>query len=449
MKRIVRYLLLILLIVVVALIWKSLPIISAYGAKLYCSAVFLEGRGPASIEKDELSEFPISLGSYTLDLHDSSVTGSVWGLAKKKAIYRHGLGATLVNGLTESELRNQPVGLAAAPSSNPDTMDWPRGNRVADTFPVGLDRQKLAAAIDEVFREGDPHKIRTRAVVVVYKGQLVGEEYASGFSAATRQLGWSMTKSITSALLGILVKEGRLSIDQPAPVAEWKGDERRSITVADLMHMRSGLKWWEFYGGPSDCTDMLFKAKNMKDVAVASSLKNLPGKVFNYSSGTANILSYIIRETVGDTDYYRWPYEQLFYRADMRSAILEPDAGGTFVGSSYCYATPRDWARFGLLYLHDGIWNGQRILPEGWVTFTATGTNYGALWWLNRGDSSADGVRPHYPHVPSDCYSCDGYEGQNVWVVPSKDLVVVRMAQEHGDHLNRDQWLSDIIRVLP
>src|SRR5580704_11935249 len=112
MKRIVRYLLLILLIVVVALIWKSLPIISAYGAKLYCSAVFLEGRDPASIEKDELSEFPISLGSYTLDLHDSSVTGSVWGLAKKKAIYRHGLGATLVNGLTESELRNQPVGRA-------------------------------------------------------------------------------------------------------------------------------------------------------------------------------------------------------------------------------------------------------------------------------------------------------------------------------------------------
>jgi hypothetical protein len=148
---------------------------------------------------------------------------------------------------------------------------------------------------------------------------------------------------------------------------------------------------------------------------------------------------------VTDSDYYRFPYEQLFYKIGMYSAILEPDAGGTFVGSSYCYATARDWARFGLLYLQDGVWNGQRILPKGWVDFTrrgdsATGNSYGALWWLN------EGLR--HPKLPADCYSCEGYEGQYIWVIPSKDLVVVRMACEHGRKLDPDTFVPAVMGVL-
>lgn len=174
--------------------------------------------------------------------------------------------------------------------------------------------------------------------------------------------------------------------------------------------------------------------------AALSSLRHPPGEVFNYSSGTANILSSVVRRRVGAA-YYRWPYEQLFYKIGMYSAVLEPDAAGTFVGSSYCYATARDWARFGLLYLWDGVWGGQRILPEGWVRYTRTGRGYGALWWLN------DGER-RYPGVPADCFSCEGFEGQYIWIIPSRDLVVVRMAMEHGPRLKASAFLQAVIRAL-
>jgi CubicO group peptidase (beta-lactamase class C family) len=308
----------------------------------------------------------------------------------------------------------------------------------------GLDPVKLRMAIAGAFGEGGAKATGTRAVVVVWHGQVVAERYTQGFDRHARLAGWSMAKSVTNALAGILVKEGKLNTGAPAPIPAWNGDDRRLITVADLMHMNSGLRWWEFYGGPSDATDMLFKEANMGEYATNSSLKHPPGQVFNYSSGTANILSLILRKAIGEEYYYRFPYEQLFEKIGMYSAVLEPDASGTFVGSSYCYATARDWARFGLLYLHDGVWNGQRILPEGWVRWTTTGTSYGALWWLNREDG---GVRRH-PHLPADCFACEGYEGQYVWVVPSMDLVVVRMAAEHGARLDPDVFLPEVMKSL-
>ncbi len=208
--------------------------------------------------------------------------------------------------------------------------------------------------------------------------------------------------------------------------------------------MTSGLWWWEFYGAPGDCTNMLFQEKSMGEYAATASLRHTPGKVFNYSSGTANILSFILRRAVGDEGYYRWPYEQLFYRIGMYNTVLEADADGTFVGSSYCYATARDWARFGLLYLHNGRWNGEAILPEGWVSFTRQGQDYGAMWWLNRGMPS----HRRHPGLPADCYSCEGYEGQYIWVIPSKDLVVVRLACETGQRLDPDAFLPSLIAAV-
>jgi CubicO group peptidase (beta-lactamase class C family) len=249
-----------------------------------------------------------------------------------------------------------------------------------------------------------------------------------------------MTKGITNALIGVLVGQGRLNVYQPAPVEAWQGDDRSRITIADLMHMKSGLNWWEFYGGPGDATGMLFKQKDMGEFAMKSTLRHPPGTVFNYSSGTANILSSLIRRTMGDREYYRFPYEQLFFRIGMYSAVLEPDAGGTFVGSSYCYATARDWARLGILYLQDGVCQGQRILPEGWVDFTRAGDSYGALWWLNRD--------LHHPRLPPDTYSCEGYEGQYLWVIPSKQLVLVRLAAEHGNRLNPDEFVPSVVAAL-
>lgn len=482
-QLILKFLGLVFLIGVIVYLWKALPIISGYAAKVACSGIFVAGRQPDRVLRDDLSSFPTNLASCTVNFQDSSVTASVLGLGSRKAVYRWRLGATLINGMTEQAVREQHVVRPVAPRLNPDTIDWPDGDRLrpfragvslgmaassagavassagdstgmdrdvalrVDDSGTGmsrLDTMKLRLAVARAFGEGGAESTGTRAVVVVWHGQVVAERYAEGFDRHTRLAGWSMTKSVMNALAGILVKEGKLNTGAAAPIPGWSQDDRRLITVADLMHMNSGLRWWEFYGGPSDATDMLFKEANMGEYAANSSLRHSPGQVFNYSSGTANILSLILRKAIGEDYYYRFPYEQLFERTGMYSAVLEPDASGTFVGSSYCYATARDWARFGLLYLHDGIWDGQRILPEGWVKWTTTGTSYGALWWLNRADG---GVRRH-PHIPADCYACEGYEGQYVWVVPGDDLVVVRLAMEHGRRLKPDVFLPGIIKAL-
>jgi len=475
LQLILKFLFLVILIAVIVFVWKSLPIISGYAAKVACSGVFVAGRPQEKVLKEDLGWWPMSMASCTVDMQDSSVTASVLGLARRKAIYRWRLGATLVAGVTEESLREQHVTRPAAPAVDADTIDWPMGDRMpraggvparygaraagagaevspatgktvamrlgeGNTRRAEIDTAKMQAAIRMAFGEGDAGSTGTRAVVVVYRGQLVAERYADGFDRHTRLLGWSMTKGIVNALVGILVAQGKLNTGAPAPVAGWKDDLRRQITVADLMHMNSGLWWWEFYGGPSDATEMLFGETNMGGYAERSSLRHPPGQTFNYSSGTANILSSIIRRAEGDEYYYRMPYEQLFEKTGMYSAVLEPDAGGTFVGSSYCYATARDWARFGLLYLHDGVSNGQRILPEDWVKWTTTGGSYGALWWLNRD-------RRH-PHIPEDCYACEGHEGQYIWVVPGSDLVVVRMALEHGRRLDPDRFLPEVIAAL-
>jgi CubicO group peptidase (beta-lactamase class C family) len=455
---ILKFLVLVVGIGIFVLIRESLPIISGDGAKVLCSGVFVAGRNPEQVIKEDLAAFPLNLGTYTVDRADSSVTATVWGMALRKAIYRYGLGATLLSGMTEEELREQRVERVPAPAVDQDTVDWPLGDRLAASIPGGdplgggpgggraedsagvVDTAALRAAVGTAFGDAGVRTTGTRAVIAVYHGRIIAERYAPGFDRHTKLTGWSMTKGVTNALIGILVKEGKLNIFQPAPVDVWQQDDRSRITLANLLRMNSGLKWWEFYGGPSDATQMLFKEKNMGEFAMKSPSADKPGEVFHYSSGTANILSFIIRRTVGEQGYYRYPYEQLFYRTGMYSAVLEPDAGGTFVGSSYCYATARDWARFGLLYLQDGVWNGQRILPEGWVDFTRTGDSYGALWWLNKS-------RRH-PHIPEDAFACEGYEGQYIWVVPSKELVLVRLALENGRKLDPDKFVPAVVGAL-
>jgi CubicO group peptidase (beta-lactamase class C family) len=471
LQLILKFLALVFAIGFLVYAWKVLPIISGYAAKVACSGIFLSGRSQERVLRDDLASFPVDLASCTVNIQDSSVTATVLGLASRTAVYRWRLGATLVNGVTEEGLREQHIVRSMAAAVDADTVDWPMGDRVrsfagrgalsaASAIAAGravslrmgdsaggwggFNAAKLQAAIGLAFGEGDAATTGTRAVVIVWHGQLISERYAPGFNLHTRLAGWSMTKGVLNALTGILVGQGRLNTGVPAPVPEWAGDSRRVITVADLLHMNSGLRWSEFYGGPSDVTNMLFKESNMSEYAAQSGLGHPPGQVFNYSSGGANILSGIIRREVGDDYYYRFPYEQLFYKMGMYSAVLEPDAGGTFVGSSYCYATARDWAKLGLLYLRDGVWAGQRILPEGWVKWTTTGGAYGALWWLNKEEL---GHRRH-PLLPRDCYSCEGYEGQYIWVIPSMDLVIVRMAMEHGPVLDPDVFVPAVLKAL-
>lgn len=453
LKLIILFVLLAIISYGVYYAWGSLPGISGYGAKNLCSCIFVAGRDEKKILQDELSDPVLKWGTYKVNMNDSSVTGSVYGFAKRKAIFRQGLGCTLVNDTSEIQLRAQQFILAPPLKINSDTIPWPMGDLISDTQPAGINHAQLQAAVDIAFAEPDPNKkIGTRAVIVLYKGQLVAEKYAAGFTRQTKMLGWSTSKSITAALIGILVKEGKLEVKNPAPVAKWRNvdDERNKITLEILLQQTSGLKFDENYTGPSEAITMLFSKGDMAEYTASLPLKDTPGTVFNYSSGNSNILQGIIKHVLG-AGYHRFPYDFLFHKIGMYSALLEPDAAGTFIGSSYMYANARDFARFGLLYYNDGIWNGKRILPEGWVKSSSTSSSadklkhYGYQFWLN-GFDKKDKSKRWYPDVPADMFFADGYGGQEVYIIPSKQLVVVRL----GLHVfDENKFLKGVIASLP
>jgi CubicO group peptidase (beta-lactamase class C family) len=275
---------------------------------------------------------------------------------------------------------------------------------------------------------------------VIQNGAIVAEQYASGYNKTSKFLGWSMAKSITSALIGILVKKGKLTVDAPAPVASWQDekDDRHAITLQNLLQQTSGLDFWENYSSYSNATNMLFNKADMASYTASLPLKHKPGSEFYYSSGNSNILSGIVRSTVGEKDYHSFPYRELFHKIGMFHTLLEPDASGTFVGSSYVYASARDYARFGLLYLNEGVFNGERILPEGWVQQTITPAsankqkNYGYQFWLNGFDEN-DLSKKEFPEVPADMFYADGYGGQRIYIIPSLQLVVVRVGLNKFD----------------
>ena len=433
--------------------WISFPIMAGYGVKVMCSAVFDGGRNEQQVRDQDLSAYMMRMADFHVNYIDSSVTGSIFGFGKRKAIYRNGLGATLISELDEKNIRSQQFRLPAKPVANTDTIQWPMGDRVCDTFPAGIDSLKLQSAIRKVFVEEDTIlPVRTRAVIVVYDGQLIAEHYADGFGAKTKLAGWSMTKTVTGALIGILVKQGKLLIGSPAPVPEWSsaGDPRHAISIENLLQQRSGLDFEEIYYRASDATRMLFQKSDMAAFTASHPLKFQPGSVFHYSSGNSNILSRIIRQTVGDSLYVGFPYRELFYKLGMYSAVLEPDPSGTFVGSSYMYASARDWTRLGLLFLNDGVFNKGRILPEGWVAKSIKSVSpdkrgYGYQIWLNTG---SDTSVKHYPSAPADMFYADGFESQFIFVIPSKKLVIVRLGLTQHNNFNADLFLHDVLACI-
>lgn len=454
-KRILRVILFLLLVVLAYGIWyawRAFPIISGYGAKNMASAVYLQHRNPEDVLKEELNFFPVSKGTFIVNREDSSVTGSVWGFAKRKAIYRSGVGCTLVNDYSEAEIRDQHFNLPAIPTQNRDTIAWPYGDKISDSLPSNIDNNALQQAIDSAMimpsKRGGPSY--TRAFLVVYDGKIVGERYAPGFNKNTVQIGWSMTKSLTSAVIGVLVKAGKLNPDAPAPVPEWQHTNKEKIKLKDLLHQSSGLDYVEDYNGPSEATNMLFKRGNMAAFVAKLPLKDEPGSVFYYSSGNANVLSRIIRHTVGDSIYAGFPYKALFHKINMYSLVLEPDASGTFVGSSYSYASARDFARFGLLYYNNGVWNGEQLLPVNWVKETTQPApsnkqqRYGYQFWLN-GQDDKDPAKRWFPDAPADMYFADGYGGQNVFIIPSKKLIVVRLGVRTVDE---NKYLREVIAAI-
>jgi CubicO group peptidase (beta-lactamase class C family) len=216
------------------------------------------------------------------------------------------------------------------------------------------------------------------------------------------------------------------------------------------LQQTTGLDFSEIYTRPSSVTKMLFSKGDMAAYTESLSLKYEPGTVFNYSSGNSNILSKIIRQTIGEKDYAAFPYKELFYKINAYSFLLEPDASGTYIGSSYSYATPRDFARFGLLYYNNGVWNGEQILPANWVKESIQPSvadkqkHYGYQFWLN-GYDEKDLSKRWFPDVPGDMYFADGYGGQDVYIIPSEKLVVVRL----GLHvINENKFLKEVIQGI-
>lgn len=445
LKRILLFLLLLLAIVFGYLyiaLYPMFPVGTGYAAKKMCSCHFIAGRSQESIQKEDLAPSPLNLTSTVIDEANKSATSTILGLAAKTAIYKENLGCVL---LDEEDDYNIELNLPTKVSVT--AANWPIGEQLVAKEVQGVDYEELDKAINKIF---DPsfgmERIKTRAVVIVYKDTLIAEKYANGFDKDTEILGWSMNKSITATLIGILVKEGKLALDQSQLFEEWT-DERSKITINDLLQMQSGLAFEEDYTKLSDVTKMLFMNEDIVAEVAKNPLSAPIGSKWYYSSGTTNLLAGIIRQQFDShSDYLKFPHEALFQKIGMHSMILEIDESGNYIGSSYGYATPRDWAKFGLLYLNEGNWYGEQIIDTTWVNFVrqpAEHSNglYGGHFWHNHNHVALK-------DVPSDLYSCNGFEGQFVYIIPSKDLVVVRMGLSEWPEYDANSFLKEVIQAI-
>ncbi|SEB05948.1 CubicO group peptidase, beta-lactamase class C family [Flavobacterium gillisiae] len=423
--------------------YPKLDLISGFSAKSIASGHFIDQRSMEMIEKGDNDIKMIDLATNTIDENGQFATASVYGLKERKAIYREGLGATLIDDNFDI---NKPYD---TPKRNKTTNNliFPYGDiEQKDTVFSEVDYAKLNAAVANAFDEKGIVDKRTRSLLVIYKDKIIAEKYDTGFNKDSKILGWSMTKSITATLFGILQKQGKYDINKPAPIVEWKNDNRKIITTNDLLHMNSGLAWEENYSAISDATKMLFQAENMGRVQLEKEVAFKPNTHWNYSSGTTNLLSYILRNQFkSHQEYLDFWYSALIDKIGMKSMIVETDMAGNFVGSSYSWATTRDWAKFGLLYLHEGNWNGEQLFDKSWAKYVATPTNdskgdYGAHFWLNAGG--------RYPDAPKDLYSANGFQGQKVFIIPSHDLVIVRMGLTEDAKFDVNGMLKGILGSL-
>lgn len=435
--------LLLLLFVVIVYNYPKLNAISGYSAKNMSSSVFVANRSAAYTDQHDNDLPIIKLAKDVVDVNKKSASATVFGLMKREAVYREGLGSVLINDDYDPDApylkpnrQNTNTGLPYPYGALPQN----------DTLFNEIDYDALQKAIANAFDAPEETVKNTRAVLVVYKDHIIAEKYAEGITKDSRILGWSMTKSLVSTLIGVLVKEGKLSLDTPAPFEEWQNDERRHITVNHLLQMSSGLAWDENYETLSDVTRMLFLETDMTRSEIDNTLEHEPGTFWNYSSGTSNLLSGIIRKQFKThQEYLDFPYSAFIDKIGMHSMLLEADVSGNYVGSSYAWATARDWAKFGLLYLHKGHWNGEQVIDSSWIDYVATPVpdsdkKYGGHFWLNAGGAM--------PDAPKDIFYARGFQGQRVFIIPSKDMVVVRFGLSDRGAVDFNAMLTAILDAV-
>jgi CubicO group peptidase (beta-lactamase class C family) len=466
-RRVAIAVVLVLLVLAFAL-WIKPPDIlrvgANYSAKMVCSNVFLAGRDPDEVLRTDVQAPGVALlrlMRVSVDRERRVVRAGLLGfIGDGLAVARPGVGCAAVpDGNLEFAIRvgsfaaradsagdapKAPTlgaaagdGVAAAdgvaagerhgdggaPGGRDGTDDaWPAGTAVAST-----------PALNRLLADDTLAGPGIRAIVVVDHGRIVAERYGAGFSATTPLLGWSMAKSVVAGLVGVLVKEGRLALDRPAGWSAADGGGRERIRIADLLAMSSGLRFNEAYGVVSDVTRMLYLQPDTAGFARGQPLLHPPGEFWSYSSGTANILSRIVQDAAGRLGA-AVAAEKLFKPLGMTTAIIETDEYGTLVGSSYMYATARDWARYGLFLQQGGVWQSQEILPRGYVAMmaspvVASGGEYGhGLVWLWGSDGLTPGKDPDAAFgIPVDTFWMEGHDGQSIAIIPSRQLVVVRL----------------------
>jgi CubicO group peptidase (beta-lactamase class C family) len=409
-----------------------------YASHQLCSAAFVGGLDPTEFFNEAIKPKLGPVGGlirYEVDRRQREVRTSLAGLVHSRAIYDGPFGCRIIHPGREARFFEGEGGDGRSTAASPSLV----GPEIV--APVNA---PLSAALDHAFAEAEAGPRRfTKAVVILQRGRIVGERYAPGVTPATPLLGFSMTKSVTNALLGILVRKGMLDMKKPAPIAEWSkpGDTRQPITPDQMLRMMSGIRCGQsLHTGFTTLfdadTQMEFDMADQSAFAANAGLRAAPGTQWRYTNCNFVLLSRIIRNlTGGDANSTRsFIARELFDPLGLEHATLEYDSAGVPLGTIHLWASARDWARFGLLYLRDGVAeNGRRILPEGWVDYSAELTpqsgeecGYGAGFWTQRGNSAAGRARIA-AGMPADSFMAQGSQGQYAIVIPSEDLVIVRI----------------------
>ena len=411
MRKKLRFIFLIILfiaiIIGVLLGRKMLPIATGFAAKNMCSCVFLENRNPAAIQRDDLDFSFVSYTKSTVDLKTQSVTSTLFGMFERRAIFDAKFGCTLDY---DGKEFNFTIPACKLQSELPDSTKFIlEFANEQDLLWQNVNRAKLEESIDNGFISQGNVPAKTRSVLVIKNGKIIGEKHVVGIDRNSMQLGWSMTKSLMNTWVGMKVYQNGMDIDTKTGISNWQGDDRKNITYRHLLQMNTGLQWKELYGSAADVTQMLYKEPDVFKYATSKTLQYDIGTHWDYASGTTNILSGLMRD---QSNYDCFLQEQVFNQLGMSTAFIERDQAGNFIASSYGFASASDWAKFGLFYLNDGVWEGERLLPKGWVDWTREPANgsdgrYGAHFWLN-----ASGW---LPDVPRDMFSAHGFQGQRLY----------------------------------
>lgn len=436
--KLARYLTGFLLILTAAILIFLLPMLkiaTGYSAKMLGSGIFVEGMTVDQVKALELNYFPLNKVGIEVNTAEGFVTASLLGVVSETAYYNEGFGARIC---PDGCLPISETGSVSHNKSSDVDILLPH----PDSIDPNIDIEGLQRYVADHFTE------MSKAVVVVKNGQLLAEHYAEGLDPETPILGWSMSKSLMNAIYGILVKNGQLDIHDPAPIEAWQQDERKEISIHNLLQMSSGLDWDESYSNtrPTDATRMLYLENDMFAYASNKEAAAVPDSLFLYSSGTTNILGGIAKRYLPEgQSYHQFIQKELFNKLNMEHSLIECDAKGLPVFSSYAYCSARDWAKFGQLYLNDGIWDGERILPEGWVDYSTSPARksdgiYGAHFWLNHSKSIM-------PDMPNDVFMANGYRQQRVIIIPSEQLVLVSLnSSPHA--LDFNIYLKGLLKYL-